>query len=85
MKRRIGGLLLLTMAAAGCGRAPEFNVLGSYFPGWIACAAIGVALTAVVRLLLRWLQVEHTLRALPLFYLAVAVIFSSVLWMLIFE
>ena len=86
MKRVRSGLLLIFAGATlGCGHAPEFNVLGSYFPGWIACGIAAIVLTVGVRFLLRWMDVERVIKALPLFYLAVAAIFASLLWLLIFE
>ena len=30
-------LLLLT----GCGRAPSFDILGSFFPAWLVCLVVG--------------------------------------------
>ena len=32
----------LVFALTGCARSPSFNVLGSYFPGWIACMVASI-------------------------------------------
>lgn len=39
-------LVLLT----GCGAAPSFPVVGSYFPAWLACGVIGVIAAIVARI-----------------------------------
>ena len=39
-------------------RAPSFDVLGSFFPAWLACLAIAVLFTMTARYLLLRLQVE---------------------------
>jgi hypothetical protein len=34
---------------AGCDGAPSHNILGSYFPSWMVCALVGIALALIVR------------------------------------
>jgi YtcA-like protein len=34
---------------AGCDGAPSRNILGSYFPSWMVCALVGIALALIVR------------------------------------
>jgi hypothetical protein len=34
---------------AGCDGAPSRNILGSYFPSWMVCALVGIALALVAR------------------------------------
>lgn len=70
---------------AGCARAPAFNVLGSFFPGWIACIVFGILITVLVHLLLQRAGIERNLKALPVLYLCSALIFGSILWLLVFE
>jgi hypothetical protein len=43
---------LASWALGGCrGRgAPSFVILGSYFPGWMFCALIGIVLAIAVRI-----------------------------------
>ena len=50
-------LLFSPLLLAGCSRAPSFDILGSYFPAWLICMALGVVLTVVVRWLLLRLQI----------------------------
>jgi hypothetical protein len=34
---------------SGCNGAPSRNILGSYFPSWMVCALVGIALALVAR------------------------------------
>jgi hypothetical protein len=76
----------LTLAASfltSCGRAPCFDVLGSFFPAWLACLALGLVLTAAARgLLLR----VHIAIALPLLgYASLTALFTFALWLALFR
>ena len=42
-------ILLPILVLTGCQRAPAFNVLGSYFPAWLFCLAVGMILTVGAR------------------------------------
>jgi YtcA family len=67
----------------GCGRAPSFDVLGSFFPAWLACLALGIVLTAAARWLLSRLPIVI---ALPvLIYPSLAALFSFALWLALFR
>jgi FtsH-binding integral membrane protein len=72
-------------ALTGCARSPSFNVLGSYFPGWIACMVASILLTALVRFILNRLQWEQRVPALPLFYFAMALLIACLIWLIAFE
>jgi len=80
-----GVTAILAFALTGCGHSPSFNVLGSYFPGWIACIVASILLTALVRFALNRLQWEQRVPALPLFYLAIALIIACLIWLIAFE
>jgi len=70
--------LLLT----GCGRAPAFDVLGSFFPAWLICLAVGILLTVICRALLQP-RVEI---AFPiLVYPSLTAIFTFALWLALFR
>ena len=49
--------LLAPLLLASCSRAPSFDILGSYFPAWLICLALGVVLTAAIRWLLSRFQI----------------------------
>jgi hypothetical protein len=69
----------------GCGRSPVFNVLGSYFPGWIACILLGAAFAAGLHSVLKRMRWEERIQALPLFYLCVAMAIACMFWLIAFE
>jgi heme O synthase-like polyprenyltransferase len=77
--------LTLVFALTGCARSPSFNVLGSYFPGWIVCMAASILLTALVRFVLNRLQWEQKVPALPLFYFSIALLIACLIWLIAFE
>jgi hypothetical protein len=84
-KRRISEctLMLAAFFLTGCGRAPSFDVLGSFFPAWLVCLALSVLLTAAARWLLLRL---HIVIALPvLTYPSLAALFSFALWLVFFR
>ena len=75
----------LVFALTGCSRSPSFNVLGSYFPGWIACMVVSILATALVRFVLNRLQWEQQVPALPLFYFGIALLIACLIWLIAFE
>jgi hypothetical protein len=87
--RRISGwgLMLatffLTGFLTGCGRAPSFDVLGSFFPAWLACLSLGVVLAAAARWLLLRLHVVIALPALT--YPSLTALFTFALWLALFR
>lgn len=83
--RRISvcGLMLAAIFLTGCGRAPSFDVLGSFFPAWLLCLGLGVVLTAGARWL--WLRL-HIVIAFPvLTYPSLTALFSFALWLALFR
>ncbi len=88
MKRRSIQQLALTflgLSVTGCGHAPSFNLLGSYFPAWLVCLPVAILLTVIVRTLARRLEIEEYLRPVFLSYLAVWAFFIFCLWLLFFS
>lgn len=75
----------LVFTLTGCARSPSVNVLGSYFPGWIACLVASILLTALVRFVLNRLQWEQKVPALPLFYFSIALLIACSIWLIAFE
>jgi fructose-specific phosphotransferase system IIC component len=84
--RRLTALLAVGIslgAVAGCGRAPSFNILGSFFPAWLICMVAGIVLTAIAN----WVLVRYKLE-LPwaiLVYPCLAAFFAFTLWLVIFS
>jgi hypothetical protein len=52
------GLVFTCLAVTGCNRAPSFDILGSYFPGWLLCLTVALLLTVLLRFLLLRLKIE---------------------------
>jgi hypothetical protein len=74
-------LLVSTFSLIGCRDfgAPAFSLLGSYFPAWLACAGIGLAVAIVARVLLIFAGIDEVLPWRLFIYtcLALAVAFTS--------
>jgi hypothetical protein len=74
-----------TLLLAGCSRAPSFNILGSFFPSWILCGAIGILLTVAARLLFVRIKLEEQLSPLIVVYPCLAAFLTFSLWLLFFR
>jgi hypothetical protein len=76
-------LTLAALLLTGCGRAPSFDVLGSFFPAWLVCLALGLVLTAAAR----WLLLRvHIVIAFPvLTYPSLMALFSFAFWLAFFR
>jgi urea transporter len=72
------GPLMLT----GCGRAPSFDVLGSFFPAWLFCFAVGTLLAVICRGLL---QPRVEIAFPVLVYPSLTAIFTFALWLALFR
>ena len=69
----------------GCGRAPAIDVIGSFFPVWMVCLIISIVLTSVLRLFLLRRQLEPAIEPVALFYPAVVLLLSCLLWLIFFR
>jgi hypothetical protein len=83
------GLFPLLVLCAGCRSAgahsPTADVLGSYFPAWMACILLGLALTLVVRQLLIGLRLNTHLRPAALVYVCMVVVWTLTVWLVCFK
>ena len=70
--------LLLT----GCGRAPAFDILGSFFPAWLVCFAVAILLPVLCRALL---QPRVEIAFPVLVYPSLTAIFTFALWLALFR
>jgi YtcA family len=77
----IGVCLLCT----GCGRAPAIDVIGSFFPAWMVCLIAAIVIAALLRLFLVRRQLEPTIEPVALFYPAVVLLFSCLLWLVFYR
>jgi hypothetical protein len=76
-------LFLPLWMLVGCSRAPSVDILGSFFPAWLLCLALGVLLAVLVRWVLYWF---HTNLAFPLLaYTSLTAFLTLVLWLIFFQ
>ena len=74
----VSALLLIT----GCGRAPSFDILGSFFPAWLVCLVVAILLTVVSRaLLIRYVEIVWPVLVYP----SLTAIFAFGLWLAMFR
>lgn len=86
MKRRMEIQWLLPMwLTCGCAYSPTIDILGSYFPAWMACMIIGIGLTLMVRLVLIGLRMQTHLRPKILLYPCMTVFFTLAVWLIFFK
>ena len=77
------GLMLTSLLLAGCGRAPTFDVVGSFFPAWLVCLAVSILLTVLARWLFQRLRVAVAPQIL--IYPSLTAAFASALWLIFFR
>jgi hypothetical protein len=77
----IGSLLLL----GGCGRAPSFNILGSFFPAWLLCIVAGILLAVAAHWLLVRVQLDKEIVWSIVVYPCLAMFFAFTLWLIFFS
>ena len=77
------GLTLSTFLLTSCGRAPSFDILGSFFPAWLLCLALALLLTVAAR----WLFLRlHVVIAFPILtYPSLTALFTFALWLTFFR
>jgi len=74
-------LLLL----AGCGRAPSVDVLGSFFPVWMLCLTIAIVATFIVHFILVRCRLDTEVGPPALFYPSTVILFTSILWLVLYR
>jgi YtcA family len=76
------GCLLACLSLSGCGRAPSFDILGSFFPAWLLCLIVGILLTVLSReVLRRYVQIVWPIVTYP----SLTVLFAFALWLILFR
>jgi YtcA-like protein len=77
------GPMLTSLLLAGCGRAPTFDVVGSFFPAWLVCLAVSILLTVFARRFFQRLRVA--LAPQILIYPSLTAAFAFALWLIFFR
>jgi hypothetical protein len=77
-----GAAGLAPLLLTGCGRAPAFDVLGSFFPAWLVCFAVAILLAVLCRALL---QPRVEIAFPVLVYPSLTAVFTFALWLALFR
>jgi hypothetical protein len=80
--------IFIGLMLSGCGvndHSPTVDIVGSYFPAWIICIVLGLALTLITRQVLIGLKLNTHLRPAPLVYVSMLVFFTLTLWLAFFK
>ena len=77
------GLPLALTLCTSCSRAPSFEILGSFFPAWLVCLALGLVLTVVGHWVLSRIRVVLAVPILT--YPSLTAIFTFALWLSFFR
>jgi hypothetical protein len=74
----------IALPVAACSYAPTMDLLGSYFPAWMLCAAIGIAAAVIIRQILAMAGINDYVVAPLLTYAGLAVSATLLAWLLWF-
>ena len=64
---------------------PQINVIGSFFPSWMLCAAIGIVVALLARAIFLRVGVDPFLGPRALVYPSLAILVTLVLWVTLFR
>ena len=64
---------------------PQLNVVGSFFPSWMLCAAIGIVVSLLARRFFVRVGIHPFLLARALVYPSLAIFVTLVLWVAFFR
>jgi hypothetical protein len=77
--------MVMCAALGGCQRVPSINVLGAFFPSWMLCAIVGIALTLIVRWVLIAAGADGELGPRGIVYPALALALGLGTWLVLFR
>ena len=77
----LAAMILLT----GCRGAPSINLVGSFFPAWMLCVALGVIGVLLLRRVFVRTEIEAHLGVVPLVYFCLWVLLTLGFWLLFFR
>ena len=64
---------------------PQLNVVGSFFPSWMLCAAIGIVVTLLARRFFVKVGIDPFLAPRAIVYLSLALLVTLTLWVAFFR
>jgi hypothetical protein len=65
--------------------SPTVDVLGSYFPAWMACIISGLTLTLIAHWIVQVRHLKPYLGPAPLIYSGLMIIFTFATWILFYQ
>jgi len=78
-------LIAASVALDGCERVPTVTVLGAYFPSWMLCVIVGVALMLVAWRVLVAVGLDAWVGPRGVVYPALALVFTLLVWVTFFR
>jgi hypothetical protein len=69
------------LAISGCSYSPTQDLLGSYFPAWMLCAALGIVAAVIIRQILAVSGINDYVVAPLLTYAGLAVSATLLAWL----
>jgi len=72
------------LPVAACSYSPTMDLLGSYFPAWMLCAALGIVAAIIIRQVLAVTGISDYIVAPLLTYAGLAVSATLLAWLLWF-
>jgi len=82
---RLAVILVPLLLLSGCARAPMVDIGGSFFPSWMLCLSVSIALAIGLRAFLRHRGLETGIGTLAIFYPGLVILLSCVLWLCLFR
>jgi hypothetical protein len=79
---RLGYAAPILGLLGGCDGAPSRNILGSYFPSWMVCALVGIALALAARAIFKASRLLEELPVPFVVMLAIACAGTFAMWLI---
>lgn len=77
--------ILLAVGVPSFGRAPTFNIFGSFFPSWLLCLFAGIVIAAAGNRLILRFEVGSEILWPLLTYPCLALLIACILWLVFFS
>lgn len=77
--------ILAAQCLSGCGRAPTFDILGSFFPAWLLCMVAGIVFAVITNRILVRRNLDKEIVWSIVVYPCLALFFACVLWLIFFS
>jgi membrane protein YqaA with SNARE-associated domain len=74
--------IVALVSLGGCNGAPSRNILGSYFPSWMVCALVGIAVAGIARVIFKASGILEELPVPFVVFLAIGCAATFALWLL---